>query len=326
MLRGVGRALASHRLRPSRFLLFVVVVGCASAHTVGRDTASDSPVGAVASPEVVFVSASRNATCVSRGRRRVLCWGQFTEPELVTARPIAGLGLASCWLDDAGTLTCGTSEIRGLGLGDLRSGLFGACVLGASLRCTSLRWGDPVEVLDAPPGTRSVGIAADIVFMAGPFGVVGSDGRALVTEPALAVVNREEDGCASLVSGGWSCWGRPDADLSPHTGTPPSDLVELAGGAGRVCGRDSAGSVYCWGRTGCGAEPGSPPGPCTRARWDSPAEMALVRPAIRIVSGTNHTCALLDDDSLWCWGSNFHGQLGDGTREDSATPVRVVLR
>jgi alpha-tubulin suppressor-like RCC1 family protein len=35
-----------------------------------------------------------------------------------------------------------------------------------------------------------------------------------------------------------------------------------------------------------------------------------------------HTCALVDDE-VWCWGDNRHGQLGDGTTEDRAEPVRV---
>lgn len=45
--------------------------------------------------------------------------------------------------------------------------------------------------------------------------------------------------------------------------------------------------------------------------------------AIRIASGSLHSCAVLEDGSLWCWGSNEHGQLGDGTTENRSSPVRV---
>ncbi len=37
-----------------------------------------------------------------------------------------------------------------------------------------------------------------------------------------------------------------------------------------------------------------------------------------------HTCALLDDGSVWCWGDNSHGELGDGTVYDRARPVAVA--
>ena len=38
-----------------------------------------------------------------------------------------------------------------------------------------------------------------------------------------------------------------------------------------------------------------------------------------------HNCALQLDHSLWCWGTNFAGQLGDGTTTDSPRPVRIGL-
>ena len=43
----------------------------------------------------------------------------------------------------------------------------------------------------------------------------------------------------------------------------------------------------------------------------------------RISAGKNHTMALKADGSLWAWGCNGDGQLGDGSNEDRFTPVRV---
>ena len=44
----------------------------------------------------------------------------------------------------------------------------------------------------------------------------------------------------------------------------------------------------------------------------------------RVVASENHTVALRSDGSLWAWGYNFHGQLGNNTTLSRSTPVREI--
>ncbi|HCF88757.1 MAG TPA: hypothetical protein DER41_02250, partial [Firmicutes bacterium] len=44
-----------------------------------------------------------------------------------------------------------------------------------------------------------------------------------------------------------------------------------------------------------------------------------------ITAGLSHTVALKDDGTVWAWGYNAYGQLGDGTTSDRSAPVQVFL-
>ncbi len=46
---------------------------------------------------------------------------------------------------------------------------------------------------------------------------------------------------------------------------------------------------------------------------------------VAIAAGTFHSIALRTDGTVWTWGQNFNGQLGDGTRDNSPVPVQVGL-
>lgn len=60
-----------------------------------------------------------------------------------------------------------------------------------------------------------------------------------------------------------------------------------------------------------------------RARGIGPVEEKPT--VLQIASGTTHTCAVLKGGELRCWGSNFSGELGDGTvSPPRATPAPVL--
>jgi alpha-tubulin suppressor-like RCC1 family protein len=43
-----------------------------------------------------------------------------------------------------------------------------------------------------------------------------------------------------------------------------------------------------------------------------------------VAAGYAHTCAIKQDSSLWCWGYNGYGQIGDGTEENKYSPVKII--
>ncbi len=43
-----------------------------------------------------------------------------------------------------------------------------------------------------------------------------------------------------------------------------------------------------------------------------------------VSAGASHACAVVATGTIYCWGSNSNGQLGDGTTMDNPTPVEVA--
>ena len=54
-----------------------------------------------------------------------------------------------------------------------------------------------------------------------------------------------------------------------------------------------------------------------------PATAAPAAVSSGVAVGYAHTCAIRTDATLWCWGGNYSGQLGDGTTASRSAPVRV---
>jgi hypothetical protein len=44
----------------------------------------------------------------------------------------------------------------------------------------------------------------------------------------------------------------------------------------------------------------------------------------QVSAGGRHTMAIKKDGSLWAWGWNYYGQLGDGTKTEKTTPVKIM--
>ena len=44
----------------------------------------------------------------------------------------------------------------------------------------------------------------------------------------------------------------------------------------------------------------------------------------QVAGGSNHTAAIKTDGTLWIWGHNSNGGLGDNTTTDRSSPVQTI--
>ena len=114
-----------------------------------------------------------------------------------------------------------------------------------------------------------------------------------------------------------ACAGHPDRlGLGAAFGGDPSvfntlpalsGVVDVAGGGSHTCAVLDDGTIWCWGANDAGqllADTGG-------ANALEPVRVpSLPFPALAVTAGASHTCALLRDGRVYCWGDNAHGQLG----------------
>ncbi|MFN3217003.1 MAG: hypothetical protein ACE367_10945 [Acidimicrobiales bacterium] len=213
-------------------------------------------------------------------------------------RSITAGGGHTCAIDDDGEVRCwGANAFGELGYGDTDDVGDGLDEMGRNMR-----------LVDVGPGLTATAIAAG-----------------------------DDHTCALLDDGSVKCWGnngrgrlgigdtfhRGDqvgemgADLLPVDLGPDRTATAITAGGVHTCALLDDGSVKCWGNNASGQLGYGD----TLHRGDAPGEMGANllpvdlgpdRTATAIAAGIAHTCALLDDGSLKCWGDNLYGQLGYG--------------
>ncbi|MEN3370778.1 MAG: hypothetical protein V7609_2921 [Verrucomicrobiota bacterium] len=100
-----------------------------------------------------------------------------------------------------------------------------------------------------------------------------------------------------------------------------TDVVDIAAGYEHNIALKSDGTVWAWGSNYSNQiGDGSP----TWKSQDVPVQVANLVNITKVASSYDHTLALANDGTVWAWGENFAGQLGDGTNQSHQTPVLVT--
>lgn len=126
------------------------------------------------------------------------------------------------------------------------------------------------------------------------------------------------------------------ADTGPDTATPTTDGGEdapvdappdakpnglsgvraVAAGARHTCAIANLGEVFCWGDNA----QGQLAQPMSIARLAKPRKVALQGVATKISAGATHTCVVMMNADIQCWGDNALGQSGTGDQVSPAPP------
>ena len=140
-------------------------------------------------------------------------------------------------------------------------------------------------------------------------------------------INDRHKAVVVTTNGGVKCWGlnthgQLGNDKAAGTETrsmTPVDVTGLSSGVATIsaghdhtCAVLANGTAKCWGGNNSGQLGNDPPA----TDWvshDTPVAVESLSNAAAVAAGREHTCALLNDGSMKCWGYNAYGQLGKGS-------------
>lgn len=126
-------------------------------------------------------------------------------------------------------------------------------------------------------------------------------------------------------SGALGNGGTGGVRLSPVQVSELSGITGIDGGSSHGVARKNDGTVWTSGGNGSG-QLGVGVASAGRFAYDALTHAALVSPnsVVAVATGRDHTLALRSDGTVWAWGANGYGQLGDGTAPtNQPSPVQV---
>ncbi|MDQ6803548.1 MAG: hypothetical protein M3065_00980, partial [Actinomycetota bacterium] len=162
---------------------------------------------------------------------------------------------------------------------------------------------------------------------------------------AIAISAGDVHTCALLNDGSVHCWGfgangrlgyGNTANVNDAASAGPVELgtnrtaTAIAAGGGHTCAVLDNGTVRCWGFGTSGAlgyGNTNTIGDNETPGMAGPVDLGPGRKAVAVTAGAVHTCVLLEDGNVLCWGEGGNGRLGYGNQTSIGDdePVSTVV-
>ena len=299
--------------------------------------------------DVISIDAYNLHVCAATSEGDVWCWGdnragqlglavevRRSETEPIRVANVQGATQVevgswhTCALHSQGLQCWGLQSLHRLGDGLRAAGLFRPqafeasalrrpAQIAATARSTCFRMpdlslrcaGQLTGVVDDCYALPSPAWGSVIEVAAGPTGICAITATLDVTNDPPLRDRRVR--CAGTAAQASYVRGAAPDGVVPFPGNPKQVSV----GHRHACMVDDEGMVWCWGSDQNG-QVGVPNGPNDECMLRaiavpcalSPQPVPIAGPARAVAAGLSHTCALLEDSRVQCWGDNALGQLG----------------
>ena len=257
---------------------------------------------------VAAMTTGYNHTCALTNQGAVKCWGSGTLGRL-------GNGASSLSAVPVNVLTLGQGVVA------LSAGDYHTCALTdrGAVKCWG--WNRYGQLGNATNVGSDTANASPVDVQTLGSGVV-------------AIAAGQSFTCALTNGGAVKCWGINDSGQlgnavnlgTDSANSSPLAVQTLASGAAAIAAGDSHacalldnGTVKCWGLNN-----GGQLGSVTNAGADTlnPGPLDVwISNITRIATGLDHTCAVNDQGTPFCWGRNNTGQLGVGANAGTGNPT-----
>ncbi len=168
----------------------------------------------------------------------------------------------------------------------------------------------------------------------GEAGSLGEAGTPEEEEPDVPIPNTwkvvysSNHSCALAMDNSVWCWGMgssgqmgrgnvQDSNMPRHV-KKGNDFAVISVGQWHTCGIKTDGTLWCWGQNDLEWRQLGTSDGCL---FTAPCQVGADNNWAQVDSSQRFNCALKKDKTMWCWGANEYGQLGDGSTVNRPTPA-----